>query len=103
LLDLGAERVERRHCRIVRDLGVIQILLRDKLIFDQRLHPIEREGGVTDARVLLCDSRPGCRQVGFGLVDGMLIIRVIDLDQKLVRFDQIAFVDVKSCNVAVNP
>jgi len=84
-------------------LGVIQILLRDKLVFNQGLHPIEREGGIADARVLLRDSRSGCSQVCLGLVDGMLIIRVIDLDQQLVGFDQVAFIDVDFGNVAVNP
>ena len=78
-------------------------MLRDKLIFDQRLHPIEREGGVADTGVLLRNSRSGCSQVCLGLVDGMLIIRVIDLDQKLVGFDQVAFIDVDLGNVAVNP
>ena len=103
LLDLRAERVERRNRCVVRDLGVIQILLRDELVFDQRPHPMEGEGGIADARVLLRDPRSGCRQVGLGLVDGMLVIRMVDLDQELVGFHQVALIDVDLGNVAVHP
>ena len=73
------------------------------MILDEGSHAIERQFRVAYCRDLLGDFGPAGGEIGFGLTDGVLIVRVVDLDQQLVGFYEIAFVHVQLGDVAVHP
>jgi len=52
--------------------------------------------------LLLGDFGLGRREVGFGLIDGMLIVGMVDLDKQLIGFDVISLVHVNFGDVAIH-
>ena len=83
-------------------MGGIKVLLRHELVFDERLHAIKRQFCIAYCSDLLSDFRPARSKVGLGLIDGMLVIHMIDLNEQLIGGDEIALVHVEFGDVPVH-
>ena len=77
-------------------------MLRDKLVFDERLHAVQSQLRVTDRGLLAGHVRAGSSQIRSCLVHRMDVVRVVNLDEQLVGLDEIALVHVELGDIPVH-
>ncbi len=72
------------------------------MVLDQRLHPLQRQFGVTDRGLLLGNLGSRRREIRLSLIEGVKIIGMVDFDEQLIGLHKIALVHIQFGNVSID-